>query len=292
MNNTTIDIHAKEASQRVRKITSLLESLRKKVKSFAVLDKQRQIIGYVQDLVINANLDLNFVISQIANQEKNRFFLLKGKEVEKIDSRTHSVLTKLEKFQIQNLPEYNIRKHNKVSDMNENTNAQNEINDHITYASANEGTVSVIPENIETAEQEIIRLLGEKLIVDRTKRKIGEVIVRKEIETRMIQVPVRREKLIVEQVGSEHKQLAEIDLGEEEISKVYLAEGETRPIDGFNNSLSVTGEFNSPKIASLLLNAIALEQNHGCKKVRVTIFVEDEEHQKKYQEWFARTSKS
>jgi len=59
--------------------------------------------------------------------------------------------------------------------------------------------------------EEIIRLLGERLVVDRGKRKIGEVIVRK-IETRMIQVPVRHE-VIVEQVSPERKQLAEINLG-------------------------------------------------------------------------------
>jgi len=45
-------------------------------------------------------------------------------------------------------------------------------------------------ETREVLEEEIIRLLGERLVVDRGKRKIGEVIVR-EIETRMIQVPVR-----------------------------------------------------------------------------------------------------
>ncbi len=53
----------------------------------------------------------------------------------------------------------------------------------------------------------------------------------------------------------------------------------------------VSGEFSSPKTASLLLNAIALERNQGCKQVRVTIAVEDESHQKKYQEWFDRCSK-
>jgi len=70
--------------------------------------------------------------------------------------------------------------------------------------------------NSEVLEEEIIRLLGERLVVDRGKRKIGEVIVRKEIETRMIQVPVRFEKLIVEQVSPERKQLAEINLGQED----------------------------------------------------------------------------
>jgi len=67
----------------------------------------------------------------------------------------------------------------------------------------------------EILSEELIRLLGERVVVDRNKRKVGEVIVRKVIETRMVQVqvPVRHEKLIVEQVSPERKQLAEIDLG-------------------------------------------------------------------------------
>jgi hypothetical protein len=70
-----------------------------------------------------------------------------------------------------------------------------------------------------------------------------------------------------------------------------VAEGETPAFTNFDSGLTVSGEFSSPKIASLLLNAIALERNHGCKAVQITILVEDEEHQKTYQEWFARTSK-
>ena len=146
----------------------------------------------------------------------------------------------------------------------------------------------------EVLEEELIRLLGERLIVGRSKRKVGEVIVRKEIETRMIQVPVRREKLIIEQVSPEHKQLAEIDLGEEEISGVDLTaaemSGTKMPVARSDNELTVTGEFSSPKIASLLLNAIALERRQGCKKVRLEIVVEDVERQKSYQEWIDRAS--
>lgn len=147
----------------------------------------------------------------------------------------------------------------------------------------------------EVLEEELIRLLGERLIVGRSKRKVGEVIVRKEIETRMIQVPVRREKLIIEQVSPEHKQLAEIDLGEEEISGVELTAAEMSgtkmpAIARSDNELTVTGEFSSPKIASLLLNAIALERRQGCKKVRLEIVVEDVERQKSYQEWIDRAS--
>jgi Domain of unknown function (DUF2382) len=145
--------------------------------------------------------------------------------------------------------------------------------------------------NLENVlEEDIIRLLGERLIVDSTKRKIGEVIVRKEIETRMVQVPVRREKLIVEQINPEHKQLAEIDLGFTEISSIDLPENQRPEFGSLDGSLTVSGDFSSPKIASLLLNAIALERNHKCKQVRVTIVVEDESTQNKYQEWFDRCS--
>jgi stress response protein YsnF len=69
----------------------------------------------------------------------------------------------------------------------------------------------------EVAQEEVIPLLEERLIVDQKKRKVGEVVVRKEIETEIIEVPVQREKLIVEQVGPEPKQLAEIDLAEEQL---------------------------------------------------------------------------
>lgn len=61
--------------------------------------------------------------------------------------------------------------------------------------------------------EEIIPLLAERVIVDRYKRKSGEVVVRKVIETEIIEVVVRREKLIVEQVSPEYKELAVIDLG-------------------------------------------------------------------------------
>ncbi len=144
----------------------------------------------------------------------------------------------------------------------------------------------------EVLEDELIRLLGERLVIDRSKRKVGEVIVRKEIETRMVQVPVRREKLIVEQVSPERKQLAEIDLGQGEITGIELTQTATPDpeLTSLDSHLTVRGEFNSPKIASLLLNAIALERRHGCQKVRVEIVVEDAERQKTYQEWFERCS--
>jgi stress response protein YsnF len=61
--------------------------------------------------------------------------------------------------------------------------------------------------------EEVISLLSERVVVDRQKRKSGEVVVRKVIETEVVEVLVRREKLIVEQVSPSYKELAVIDLG-------------------------------------------------------------------------------
>ncbi|MEA5607357.1 DUF2382 domain-containing protein [Nodularia spumigena UHCC 0060] len=74
----------------------------------------------------------------------------------------------------------------------------------------------------ELDDEDIVSLIEERLIADHKQHKIGEVIVRKKIETRMVQVPVRREKLIVEQVSPENKQLAEIDLRRRDSSSSSL----------------------------------------------------------------------
>jgi sporulation protein YlmC with PRC-barrel domain len=143
----------------------------------------------------------------------------------------------------------------------------------------------------DVIEEEVIRLLAERLIVDRSKRKVGEIVVRKQVETRMVEVPVRYEKLIVEQVGSENKQLAEIVLGAGEVTGIELLEhttSQTQP----TSQPTVTGEFRSPKSASLFLNAIALQRAHGCAKVRVELVLENPELEKTYQEWFNRCSGS
>jgi stress response protein YsnF len=69
-------------------------------------------------------------------------------------------------------------------------------------------TNEIIPPDsslLEVREEQIIRLLAERLVVNQNKRKVGDVTIRKEVETRMIQVPVRREKLIVEQISPEYK---------------------------------------------------------------------------------------
>ncbi|MEH2316050.1 YsnF/AvaK domain-containing protein [Nostoc sp.] len=281
-----------------------LADLRKKVKDFAVIDKQGLLVGVVHDLIVDANRRLNLVISNQANQKTVEYgqqladkhpslFRLQSQKIKQIDKPTKSVFIDLNKSEIEYMPEYLETETpgdaNRQAALHLPTLSENSTEQLVNNQTTNS---PVEPVNLEqVSEEKIIRLLEERLVVESSKRKIGEVIVRKVIETRMIQVPVRREKLIVEQISPEHKQLAEIDLGEEEISGVDLTEVERHEVTRIDGSLTVSGEFSSPKTASLLLNAIALERNHGCKQVRVTIAVEDESHQKKYQEWFDRCSK-
>jgi stress response protein YsnF len=293
MNNQTTDNSNNNSSQKSKKVVSLVDKLKDKVSNFGVLDRQGRLIGKVQDLMVNANRQLNFVIQRLSQgNETNAFVLLNGKLVSKIEPKIQRIFTSINESQLAQLPEYKLEE-NKVNNMTDNLNYHQDI-DYKTEAVTPDNSQLNQPselEFVEEIEEDIIRLLGERLVVERSKRKIGEVIIRKEVETRMIQIPVRREKLIIEEPGIEPKQLAEIDLGEEEISQNEFQQNQSMVSSDMSGGLTVTGEFDSPKIASLILNAIQLEQDHGCKKVRVSILVEDEEKQQKYQEWFQRTSK-
>lgn len=159
----------------------------------------------------------------------------------------------------------------------ENTNLQEQVLD------------SDSPSQLDTAsqivEEEIVRLLEERLVINRRKWKVGEVVVRKGIETETIQVPIRREVLIVEQIGLENKILAEIDLANAEVTEVSPGFPQVMP-----DHNTVVGEFLSPKSASNLLEAIALQKHHGCAKVRIELVVEDSDLQDTYQKMFDRCS--
>ncbi|RUR72673.1 DUF2382 domain-containing protein [Chlorogloeopsis fritschii PCC 9212] len=274
-------------------ISTLADNLIRRIRNFSVLDKHIKLIGRVRDLILDSHHQLNLMVSEIIEhqstdtqsiEDSHHYFLLPSKLIKKIDVATKSVFLEIDKSQLEHMPEYYQPEIADGTQKLEQTNTTEIVN----LQAQNTTLDSKVSESI--AEEEIIRLLGEKVIVDRSKRKVGDVIVRKEVETRIVQVPVRYEKLIVEQVSPEHRQLAEINLGHEEISNIALTEVEQATVDVLDGNLTVSGDFNSPKIASLLLNAIALEKNHGCKKVRVTISVEDEERRQKYQEWFERTS--
>jgi sporulation protein YlmC with PRC-barrel domain len=267
-------------------INNLLTSLRTKVAHFDVIDNHGQLVGRVKDLILDNHRRLNLVISHPANSIKSgkqtevaaSFAFVWSQKIQRIDTINKSLFLNLNISEIEYMSELEpqIPGHDMLSD---NSHEQ------LAHSDTTNGNLADI------SEENIIRLLEEKLVVESSIHKVGEVIIRKEIETRMIQVPVRREKLIVEQVSPEHKQLAEINLSSEELADIVLAEVDGTTVSNFVGDLTVTADFDSPKIASLLLNAIALEKNPGCQRVRVSIVCDDEAHKHKYQEWFDRCSK-
>lgn len=126
-----------------------------------------------------------------------------------------------------------------------------------------------------------IPLQEERLVVNSQRRKVGEVVVRKEIATRMVTVPVQYERLIVEEVGDATRPLAEIELG-------TAHNGAAVPIQQVRQALTVQGTFPSVRAASWVLDAIARQSKSGAIQVQVELLLDDAEHQALYQQWFDR----
>ncbi len=153
--------------------------------------------------------------------------------------------------------------------------------------------------------QEVFPLLEERLMVDLTRRKIGEVVIRKEIDTQLVQVqiPVRREKLIVEQVSPEYKLLAEIDLGQTNNSdgaitnaipeNLISANKDNNPVAiEFHDSMNrldrqythiAYGSTDSVKAASELLKEIGNLPLQGYETIRIEIILKDSKYRDSYQ---------
>ena len=169
--------------------------------------------------------------------------------------------------------------------------------------------------------EEVFSLLSERLTVNLNRRKIGEIVVRKEIETQIVQVqvPVRREKLIVEQVSPEYQLLAEIDLDQtntahlallhessdlptavtddrisvnhdRQPTSISLGAGSTTDVNGASHRTqqhqdrsTVYGEIYSPQAASDLLTELANLPTQDWEIVRIEIVLKDAKHQDVYQ---------
>lgn len=278
------------AAQSNTSLNQVPEKVRTKLKSFIVKDRDGELVGKVKDVYFDASNQLNFVVAG-NNNEKPRLFLLNIKLLKKVDYHERSLFAKLSLEQIELLPEKSAngtQQHLEVAPAFPNDiNYGHQISplpvmSNITDVDLPIENQEILEnqEDLDIVDQQVIRLLEERLVINRSKRKVGEVIVRKEIETRMVQVPIQREKLIVEQVGDDPKVLAEIDLGEGQITGIDLNEIKVEPSEP-----TVIAEFASVQKASKILNAIASQPRHGCVKVRLEIVLENKELQETYQKW-------
>ncbi len=244
------------------------------VQMYSVLDEQGELIGKVERIYKNSSDQIQIIFSLLG--QSRPLFKIHQKSILKVDVDQNLFFINLTDQMREKINQYSER-------FRQNITPQNDIE------SVDDPDDPLEPEinhsNSSPLENETIRLLAERLEVNHERRKIGEVIVRKTIETEMVQVPVQREKLIIEQVGSSDKPLAEIDLSQTQIKGVELRNPQPHQV-------TVNGEFVSLKAASDLLQIIAMEDAHGCAKVRVELVLNDPQYQQKYQELFDRCTHS
>lgn len=156
-----------------------------------------------------------------------------------------------------------------------------------------------VADSTRVLTEETIYLLEERLMVDLTKHKTGEIVVRKEVDTQVlhVEVPVRREKLIVEQVSPEYKLIAQIDLGSEQLDREAISyvnhddsivvNGNSKSLSIDNNRSKVSGTVNSPQAAIDILAEIARMAGEDCETIRIEISLKNNRNRDIYQRLFA-----
>ncbi|MBD0267957.1 MAG: DUF2382 domain-containing protein [Cyanobacteria bacterium Co-bin8] len=127
-----------------------------------------------------------------------------------------------------------------------------------------------------------IQLVEERLVVNRKRNKVGEISVRKVIETEIVEVPIRREKLVIEKIGA-GEPLMEIGLGETRIQGAGLADGlvsvagtgsaTSTATATASQDLTTSADLASIREAITFLGSVVKLPAHHCEKVRVVIFL-------------------
>lgn len=270
-----IPANQQEAAKHNLRVKALLDKLKSKLNNFRVLDNQGLNIGIIKDIYLSNTRQISLLISTTGLPD-SQTFSLRSNQIQQVDYQQQAILTNISKSEIQT-----ILASAKTQPLSEEM-SQSNVSD--SYINEEDLTAS---STTDVVEEEVIRLLEERLVINNQRRKVGEVIVRKEIETRMVEVPVQYEKLIVEQVSPELKVIAEVDLSQQPDEATVINQTDFYQT---NTNQTVKGEFVSPKTASLLLDAIAKQKHHGCQVIRVEVVLENSENQHNYQEWFDRCS--
>lgn len=136
------------------------------------------------------------------------------------------------------------------------------------------------PNNQQSADSNLdkIPLFEEKLLVNHHQQKVGEIIIRKQVETRMIQVPIKREKLIVERIGKNPELLTEVIIKEDKVNGFSFEE-----LRNNNNLHSTKSKYLELSTAQELLDAIAHLGSADKAMVRLEIVTKCLEQQIEHQ---------
>jgi Domain of unknown function (DUF2382) len=134
------------------------------------------------------------------------------------------------------------------------------------------------------SESLTIQLLAERLVATQRKQKVGEVVIRKEVSTHIIEVPVRQEKLIIEQISPQYKKIADITPEQGEVNTVGTHATEGLSVGTFQ------GHFLSAKSASEFLSTIAEITQGDQAAVEINIQLTDANLKDTYDFWLQHYS--
>lgn len=297
-----------------RSLEADIDSLKRQLHGFSVMDKDGRRLGEVTDVILDANQRLCLVVTQFNASGSSHSFLLFSHLIRAVSNRTRLVTVKINRDDAHLLPKASIAESRSAvpsTPTRISITESDELSSPKAMAGESQVSTSVAPETATPAdpiqtplseqmphsgsaafdspqptqsepdplENLSFPLLEERLRVNYNRRKIGEVIVRKTIETRIVEVPVRYEKLLIEQVSPEHRSLAEVNLSQGEIPGLDdVTIVQQQPV--------VRGEFTSPRVAGQILDTIAKTLHHRCNKVRIELELDDPALLDTYQGWF------
>ncbi len=262
------EANSRYAIDEVSNLNTRLSELDQELISYQIIDSQGIPRATVADIYYAADNSLNLLIKLDRSTDLDRLSLrrLASSDIRQIDRANKLILSSLSYQQLENLPLYQALPAHLQEAVAESSSDDYEMNS--TY------NQNLAP----SSEIERITLLEEKLRVKRRKQKVGEVIVRKQVETRIVQLPLRRETLIVERIGNNPERLTEVVISENQVNGFKYEELSDRAQLNVSRS-----NYLNLQTAQELLEAIAHLDSANNAKVRVEIVTDSSEAQIQHQ---------
>ncbi|MEM8720101.1 MAG: DUF2382 domain-containing protein [Cyanobacteria bacterium P01_G01_bin.39] len=252
-------------------LNSQLSKLDKQLISYQVLDRQGIARAEVKDIYYDVNNEINLLIELKSINNQLNLHRLEHTDICHINLDDKLILSNLSQRQLENSPLYqSVPTHIKEA------LSQSSLYDDCEMNPSKDDID--IKQQSDSLEIETIPLLEEKLQVAHHKQKVGEVIVRKQVETKIVEVPLRREKLIVERIGKNPEQLTEVVIGSGEVNGFQYNE-----LNDHDRLHLTNSHFLDLPAAHKLLEAITQFSAAANTKIRLEIVTDSAEHQLEYQ---------
>ena len=250
-------------------LKSQLSYLEKRLVNFKIVDRQGINRGKVKDIYYDSDGDLNLLLELADLNNKLGLRRVSHKDICQLNIEDKLIISNLSYQQIEDLPIYQpVPPHIKDALAESPEYNDCEMNPNLDRL-----------EKSKPFQSTKISLLEEKLQVTRRKEKVGEVVVRKQVETRIVKIPIRKEKLIIERIGKNPERLTEIVIHEEKVNGFGYDEVEN------NNQLhSIRSQYLNLEQAQNILADMAHSTSTDSPKIRIEIITNNSELEQSYQD--------